>query len=78
MVLRKAKVIDATHLELSSPITAPRGDVVLVSVAEAGDLADERVEWGALSAEGLEGAYNDEEPEYSTDLIRESNAEYTG
>jgi hypothetical protein len=33
MVVIKAKIIDATHLELSSPIAAPSGGTVLVSVA---------------------------------------------
>ena len=76
MVLVQAKVVDATHLELSNPIAGPLGRKVLVSVAESSDADADREQWIRLSADGLQSAYGDSEPEYSTAMVRERNAEY--
>lgn len=76
MVVIKAKVIDATHLELSRPIAAPDGGTVLVSVAGFGEEDDERLQWLATSAEALQSAYGEAEPAYTLSLLRESNPEY--
>ncbi|MCX7016176.1 MAG: hypothetical protein NTW86_27060 [Candidatus Sumerlaeota bacterium] len=76
MVFVEAKVLDATHLELSSPIAAPSGRIVLVTVAEAEPADDERREWLAFSAQSLQSAYGPSEPDYTADMIRESNPEY--
>jgi len=38
----------------------------------------DREDWLRLSALGLEGAYGEEEPEYSLDLIKEPNPGYEG
>ncbi len=38
----------------------------------------EREEWMRLSTDGLERAYDKNEPEYSTDLIKETNPDYEG
>jgi hypothetical protein len=53
MVVIKARVVDATPLELSSPIAAPSGGTVLVCVAGMGEEGDERLQWLATSAEAL-------------------------
>ena len=37
---------------------------------------EERESWATLSLKGLETAYGDDEPEYSTDLIKEPNQEF--
>jgi hypothetical protein len=37
MVLVEAKVVDSTHLELSTPIPTKHGRTVVVSVAEVGE-----------------------------------------
>jgi hypothetical protein len=76
MVVIKAKVIDATHLELSRPIAAPDGGTVLVSVAGSGEEDDERLQWLATSAEALQSAYGESEPAYTLPMLRESNPEY--
>ena len=76
MVLVLAKVVDATHLELSEPIAGPPGRKVLVSVAESSDEDADREQWLALSVEGLRSAYGDAEPEYSPAMVREQNPEY--
>lgn len=38
----------------------------------------ENVEWFSLSRQGLAMAYDEYEPEYSTNLIKEANTEYEG
>lgn len=42
------------------------------------DPNDEREEWLNLSIQGLEGAYGEDEPEYSTALIKKVNPHYAG
>jgi hypothetical protein len=76
MVVIKAKVIDATHLELSRPIAVPDGGTVLVSVAGSGEEDDDRLQWLAASAEALGSAYGESEPVYAPSMVRESNPEY--
>ena len=39
---------------------------------------EEREEWMRLSKMSLERAYDKNEPEYSTDLIKETNPDYEG
>ena len=39
---------------------------------------EEREEWMRLSIKSLERAYDKNEPEYSTDLIKEMNPDYEG
>ena len=76
MVLLEARVMDSTHLELSKPITASQGRMVLVSVAEPAEQDAERRQWLANSAASLRGAYGDSEPEYTSAMVRESNPDY--
>jgi hypothetical protein len=76
MVVIKAKVIDPTHLELSRPIAAPDGEIVVVSVAGSGEEDDERLQWLGVAAEALQSAYGESEPVYSPSMVRESNPEY--
>ena len=72
----QARVVDATHLELSRPIAAPSGGTVLVSVAGSGEEGDERLQWLATSAEALQSAYDESEPIYTPSMVREPNPEY--
>lgn len=78
MVLRKAKVLDSTHLELSEPIATPSGETVLISVAVARENDVERAEWLAASLQSLNDAYGESEPEYSPTMVRERNPDYRG
>ena len=71
-----AKVIDSTHLELSSPIETCGGDTVLVSVAQSGEQDYERLQWLAASAEAFQSGYGESEPDYPLAMVRESNLEY--
>lgn len=76
MVLVRAKVIDSTHLELAEPISVPQNQTVVVAVGKPEELEDERRQWLALSAQGLEAAYGEDEPDYSRAVVKEKNAEY--
>jgi predicted translin family RNA/ssDNA-binding protein len=76
MVVIKAKVIDATHLELSRPIATPSGGTVLVSVAGSGEEDDERQQWLAMSVDNLQSAYGESEPAYTPSMVQEPNPEY--
>ena len=76
MVVIRARVIDATHLELSRPIAAPSGGTVLVSVAGSGEVDDERLQWLVTSTEALQSAYGEFEPAYTPSMVQEPNPEY--
>jgi len=78
MRILRARVVDATHLELDEPIPAAQGQQVVLSVCETGEIDDDREAWLALSAEGLARAYEDDEPEYPASLVKEPNPEYKG
>ena len=77
MIVRKAKVVDSTHIELSEPIQTDRGRTVLISVSESPETDAERDEWSAASRTSLENAYSDSEPDYSDSMIKEKNPDYT-
>jgi hypothetical protein len=51
-----------------TPLANPKRDSV----------EDERQAWLNLSIQGLEEAYGKDEPEYSSDLIKEVNPHYEG
>lgn len=38
--------------------------------------SDSEMDWEDISKEGLSFAYSDEEPEYTSDMIKETNPEY--
>lgn len=75
MVLQ-ARVVDATHLELTEPIDLPQGQSILVAVTEVTEEPEERRQWLAASETTLQAAYGDSEPDYSLDLLKERNPEY--
>lgn len=77
MVLVEARVMDATHLELSRPIAAGAGRTVFVAVAESSEEDAERRQWLDGSAASLRGAYSETEPEYTPAMVREKNPDYT-
>ena len=77
MVTLEARVVDSTHLELSKPIDTPSGQKVLVSVAETQELLEDREQWARASAEGLQAAFGDSEPEYTVDLVKDPNPSFS-
>jgi hypothetical protein len=76
MVVVEARVIDATHLELTRPIDAPAGGKVVVSVLEPGLEDNDRDACLFISLGSLASAYGDSEPEYTQGMIKEPNPEY--
>ena len=56
-----AKILDATHLELSQPLEASPGDVIQISVPSADD---EMAMWRDAAKLHLLDAYGDEDAVY--------------
>jgi hypothetical protein len=73
----ESQVIDATHLELFQPIQIPPHSRIIVAVMTSDVVLDEREAWFKFAAEQFQAAYGESEPEYSLDMIREPNPEYT-
>lgn len=76
MTILEARMIDATHLELSEPVDLPPGRKLVVSVVEVGEEYDERSQWLAASESTLRAAYSDSEPDYSLELLKDRNPEF--
>ena len=70
----EAQVIDATLLRLLEPIQLPKLTRVKISVLPAEN--NERAAWLQASADRLSQAYSDDEPEYSTDLVKTPNPNF--
>lgn len=62
MRIIEAKILDATHLELSQPLDAAPGDVIQISLPSAGD--DEMAVWHEAAKRHLLDAYADEDAVY--------------
>jgi hypothetical protein len=76
MVMVEARVVDATHLELTRPIDTPPGGRVVVSLLDPAHEDKDRESWLALSSETLASAYGEYEPEYTARMVKEPNPEY--
>ena len=76
MTILEARIVDATHLELSKPVDLPTGSKLVISVVELDTEIDQRSQWLAASERALGDAYGDADPDYSLDLIKEPNPEY--
>jgi hypothetical protein len=57
-----AKILDATHLELSQPLEAKPGDVIDISIPSDAD--EEIVVWREAAKKHLLSAYADEDAIY--------------
>lgn len=57
-----AKILDATHLELSQPLDAVPGEVIKIALATSGD--EEMTIWRDASKQHLLDAYADEDAIY--------------
>ena len=75
MDLIEANVTDATHLELTRPLPAGGRSRVYVLVADPQDSDADYPLWVHASLASLEGAYGEDEPEYTLDMVRERNPE---
>ncbi|MGE3541144.1 MAG: hypothetical protein AB7N91_27385 [Candidatus Tectimicrobiota bacterium] len=61
MKIIQATILDATHLELSQPIAAHPGDVIVISIPEAQDDAQT---WREAARQHLLEAYDDQDAIY--------------
>jgi len=72
----EAQVLDAQHLKLSQRLDLPPGSKIFITITPPEDLAADHEVWARLSAQGLAGAYGDQEPEYSSASIKKPNPEF--
>ena len=56
---------DGKHIQLDEPYALPAEAQLLVTILPGAAIDQERADWLVLSAEGLERAYGDDEPDYS-------------
>lgn len=66
---------NGTQVVLDEPFTLEPNVKLLVTVLPIEENA-QRDDWLRLSAEGLESAYADDEPEYSPAHLKQANPEY--
>jgi hypothetical protein len=68
---------DGHQILLDEPFELePNVELIITVLPKSSD--EEREGWARLSLESLARAYDDDEPEYSLDLIKEANPEYEG
>ncbi len=68
---------DGNQILLDEPFELePNVKLIITVLPKSSD--EERDDWARLSLESLARAYGDDEPEYSSDLIKEVNPEYEG
>jgi hypothetical protein len=75
MQVIEAQVMDATHLELTSPIQVPRGSKVVISIVTP-EIDKEHKEWIEMSLQRLQSAYGPDEPDYLLTRISAPNPEF--
>lgn len=80
MSIQLSVTIRDGKLEPLEPIDLPEGTQIIVTLdAPAESTEDpESAAWYALSLQGLNRAYSDDEPEYDLSQIKEFNPDYEG
>lgn len=71
-------VIKDSKIELINLVNLPEGTKLLVTPLPNNLDFDPAQEWVNISLSGLSQAYNENEPEYSLESIKELNPEYEG
>ena len=61
MKIIHAKILDATHLELSQPLAAQPGDVIVISIPDA---QEEEDVWRAAAKQHFVDAYDEQDAIY--------------
>jgi hypothetical protein len=67
---------DGQQILLNEPFDLLPGTQLIVTVVPSADAEPEA--WYALSAQNLAAAYSNDEPDYSSTLIKEQNPDYEG
>jgi len=73
-------IFDGQQIRLEEDYPLPKDARLLVTVLPApGERENEfRRGWYRLAAESLAGAYGPQEPEYTLDMLKETNPDYEG
>ena len=69
---------DGKQIRLDEPFDLEPDTRLIVTILPSRMSDNEREEWLNLSVQGLEDGYGEDEPEYSTDLIKKANPHYAG
>lgn len=69
---------DGKQICLDEPFDLEPDTRLIVTILPRHVSNDEREAWLNLSIQGLEDGYGEDEPEYSTDLIKKVNPHYAG
>lgn len=69
---------DGEQVCLDEPAELEPGTRLIITILPDEGSGNGDEDWSLLSLEGLAGAYGEDEPEYSAELIKESNPEYEG
>lgn len=67
---------DGKKIVLDKPFNLKPDDKLLITILDSESSVDERKDWIASSLSRLNKAYDEDEPEYSSSLIKEPNPEY--
>ncbi len=67
---------DGKSIVLDTPFNLKPDDKLLITILSAEYSSDERKDWIVSSLSSLNNAYDKDEPEYSSSLIKEPNPEY--
>jgi hypothetical protein len=71
-------VIKDSKIELIDSVALPEGAKLLVTLLPGDSLSNLSQDWRNISLQGLENAYDENEPEYPLELVKELNPEYEG
>ena len=69
---------DGEQIRLDEPCQLAPDTQLLVVVVPSQPSDGESEDWMLVSRQALENAYGEQEPEYSLDVIKESNPDYAG
>ena len=69
---------DGEQICLEKPFKLRRGTKLIVTILDKSEVEQEHIDWLNLSKEGLKNAYDDDEIEYSLDLVKRFNPDYEG
>ena len=69
---------DGQRICVDEPLDLAPNTRLVVTVLPPEGADEARDAWLRVSAQGLEAAYGDDEPEYTADLIKEANPDYEG
>jgi len=67
---------DGERICLDEEFDLKQDTKLLVTILSNEEPDDERESWAHLSSQRLEGAYGEDEPEYTSDLLKEVNPSY--